>query len=289
MAALVLIADADPFNLRFLSELCGNLGYEVVTAAEGEAVLTILARTRPGVLLLDVALPGIDGLQLLQIIKSDSGLGDLPVLLVTAETDEGARREGLRLGAHDYVAKPYKSFEVQQRVRNALRLRAIADAATEVTERIERLHTVDPMTGAGTRSQLHIGLDYEFTRAARYHHPLGCLYVRCVNFGPIASLIGGVASERVLVPLSKLLGGCIRGVDHLFRAGPDSFAILLPETGPDGCNAVRDRVHARLAEHGVFESSVLPRPRVTVGTATYPSPHIQDGESLLKLASQREA
>src|SRR5262245_33874525 len=168
MSALILVADADPFNLRLLSELCSTLGYDVVTAADGGAVLDAVARERPDLVLMDVSLPVMDGLQVLRILKADHDLAQLPVLLVTADGDDEARRRGCEMGAEDYVVKPYRSFEIQQRLRNVLRLRTMA--ANTTNPPVERFDIADPLTGTGTTSQLHISLEYEFTRAVRYNH-----------------------------------------------------------------------------------------------------------------------
>src|SRR5688500_4710229 len=105
MSALVLVAEADPFNLRLLTDLCSTLGYEVVTAGDGGAVLDSVARERPHLLLMDAALPVMDGLQVLRILKADANLAHVPVLLVTAEGDEAVQRQALESGAEDYVTK----------------------------------------------------------------------------------------------------------------------------------------------------------------------------------------
>src|ERR1041385_807545 len=172
MNALIVVADADPFDLRLLSELWSVLGYDVVTAGDGGAVLDAVARERPDLVLMDAALPVMDGLHVLRILKADHDLAQVPVVLVTA--DEEVRQRGVEMGAEDYVAKPYRSFEIQQRLRNVLRGRA-GNGASAGANAPERLDIVDALTGAGTTSQLHISLEYEFTRAVRYRHPLSCI------------------------------------------------------------------------------------------------------------------
>jgi len=97
MSALVLVADSDPFNLRLLSELCSSLGYDVMSAADGGAVLDALARQRPSLVLMDAGLPVMDGFNVLGILKADAGLCDVPVLLVTQEDDEPSRERALAL------------------------------------------------------------------------------------------------------------------------------------------------------------------------------------------------
>ncbi|MDH5672553.1 MAG: response regulator [Myxococcales bacterium] len=282
ISALILVAEADPFNLRLLSELCSSLGYDVATAADGGAVLDSMARQRPSLLLMDARLPVMDGLQVLRIIKADQNLAQVPVLLCTGEQDEQARRSGIELGAEDYVSKPYRSFEVQQRLRNVLRLQ-LARGGGDVREARRSkatLEIIDPGTGAGTSSQLHISLEYEFTRAVRYGHPLGCVVVRCDNQREIAEQGGVAESDAVLADLSLLLQGGIRNVDHIFRSGPDEFTLLLPETDVEGCRIVVDRLGLLLGEFEEREGSGGPGPRTRIASACYPERQASDGEGL---------
>jgi two-component system, cell cycle response regulator len=285
MSALILLADSDPFNLRLLSELCGTLGYEVVTAADGGAVLDAVARVQPDLVLMDVSLPVMDGLQVLRILKADHDLSRVPVVLVTADGDEDARRLGVQLGADDYVTKPYRSFEIQQRLRNVLRLRAAESSGQGGNQPPERLDIIDPVTGTGTSSQLHISLDYEFTRAVRYKHPLGCVVVRCVNHAQLTVSLGALKAQGVLAQLATALRGCIRGVDHLFRSGSDEFTILLPETDARGCGIVVGRVQATTSRDELFDGDVRPRPSIAVAYACYPSSKVSDGEALWRGAA----
>jgi PleD family two-component response regulator len=273
MSALVLVAEADPFNLRLLSDLCSTLGYEVVTAGDGGAVLDSVARERPHLLLMDAALPVMDGLQVLRILKADANLAHVPVLLVTAEGDEAVQRQALESGAEDYVTKPYRSFEIQQRLRNVLRLQVAAGSISSYPP--DRLDIADPMTGAGTASQFRISLDYEFTRAVRYGHPLGCVVVRWINRSALPTDV----HRRVLMQLTSALRGCIRNVDQLFRSEPDAFAILLPETDQRGCATVLERITA-LAARDPFEPDILPRPSIATACASYPQQKVSDGEGL---------
>jgi diguanylate cyclase (GGDEF)-like protein len=277
MSSLILVAEADPFELRLLSELCSTLGYDVVAVGDGGAVLDTIARARPDLVLMNAALPVLDGLQVLRILKGDGDLAKLPVVLATADGDDETRRRGLEMGAEDYITKPYKSFEVQQRLRNVLRL---SNGSVSGAPAAERLDVVDPLTGAGTISQLHISLEYEFTRAVRYRHPLACVVVRCENYAPIAAALGGSSSQRVLLQLCGALRSCIRGVDHLFRSAVDEFTILLPETDARGCTIVVERVESLLAQGSLFAADLRPRPQVAVASACYPARDVADGEAL---------
>lgn len=277
MSALVLVADADPFNLRLLSELCATLGYDVMTAADGGAVLDAVARQRPQLVLMGAELPVMDGFQVLRILKADSGLRHVPVLLVTETNDTAGRERGFELGADDCMTKPYRTLEIQQRLRNVLKLTRVRDVSVDSDGPEELPHT-------GTRSQLHISLDYEFTRAVRYKHPLSCIAVRCKNHDALRAALGSAITERVTLPLSAALRAGIRNVDHLFRASDAEFVILLPETAAAGARIVVDRLRSTLADAALFGTE--PAAAVLVAAASYPKVKARDGDQLWRAAER---
>ncbi|HEX2675083.1 MAG TPA: response regulator [Polyangiales bacterium] len=278
MSALVLVADSDPFNLHLLSELCSTLGYDVMTAADGGAVLDAMARQKPELVLMDAALPVMDGFAVLRILKADGGLCNVPILLVTREDDSESRERGLKLGADDYVTKPYRTFEIQQRLRNVLQLKEARDAASSGSIRPQ---TIDVLTNTGTAGQLHISLDYEFTRAVRYKHPLSCVVVRCLDYEELAAKLGASAPELIIGPLASAVRGGIRNVDHMFRSDTHELTILLPETGPKGARIVVDRLRGLVAAPGLFTALA---PIIAVASASYPKQRANDGDALWRAA-----
>jgi diguanylate cyclase (GGDEF)-like protein len=284
VTSLVLVADDDPFNLRLLQELCEGVGYRVVTAADGSAVLDVVARERPDLILLDVAMPVLDGFEVLRILKSDADLSDIPVVLVTAAGDEESRSRGIELGAEDYVTKPYRVFEIQQRVRNALRVRAAETEVARARERVRSTELVDPLTRAGTSQQLIVSLDYELTRAARYKHPLTCAAVRIANYVDIVERGGQDAAEGALVQLTGGLRACIRAIDHLFRSDLEEFVLLLPETDAAGAVVVRGRIEERAADRSLWGAAIEPVPVIRIGIASFPEAKADTGNALLRAA-----
>jgi diguanylate cyclase (GGDEF)-like protein len=284
VSALVLVADDDPFNLRLLQELCEGAGYRVVTAGNGSDVLDVVARERPDLILLDVAMPVLDGFEVLRIIKSDADLSSIPVVLVTASGDEESRSRGIELGADDYVTKPYRVFEIQQRVRNALRVRAAENEAARARERVRSTELVDPLTRAGTSQQLIVSLDYELTRAARYSHPLTCMVVRLANYVDIVEKGGQEAGEGVLMQLADGLRTCVRGIDHIFRSDLEEFVVLLPETDAEGAGVVRGRIDERATDRSLWGAAIEPTPDILVGVASFPDVKAESGTALLREA-----
>src|SRR6266581_4844344 len=114
VVATVLVVDDDPIVLDVVVRYLERDGFGTLTAADGEAARSILERESPSLVVLDVMLPGIDGLSLCRWIRANS---DLPVILLTARGEEADRIVGLELGADDYVTKPFSPRELATRVR----------------------------------------------------------------------------------------------------------------------------------------------------------------------------
>jgi DNA-binding response OmpR family regulator len=121
----VLVVDDEPVVRDVVARYLERDGYETLEAADGEAAKRILEREKPALVVLDVMLPGIDGLELCRWIRETS---DTPVVLLTALGEEHERIAGLELGADDYVTKPFSPRELAIRVSNILRRARPADA-----------------------------------------------------------------------------------------------------------------------------------------------------------------
>lgn len=114
----VLVVDDEPLVRDVVARYLERDGYQTLEAADGEQAKRILERETPSLVVLDVRLPGVDGLELCQWIRATS---DTPVVLLTALSEERDRINGLQLGADDYITKPFSPRELAVRVGNILR------------------------------------------------------------------------------------------------------------------------------------------------------------------------
>src|SRR5438093_12208141 len=145
--AKILLADDDQSLVRTLSWILKHEGYEVVVAPGGEGLLSKLEEERPHLLLLDIMMPQVDGLQLLQKIKADERFRHLPVLMISSVQDvEGATVRALGLGAADFIAKPFRAREllarVEAHVRSSQELSRAQEEAQSRGALVEILHEV---------------------------------------------------------------------------------------------------------------------------------------------------
>ena len=142
----ILVADDDESLVRTLTWILKEHGYDVVVCPGGEGLLAKLEETKPALLLLDIMMPKVDGLQLLERLKQDERHKDLPVLMVSSMPPEDATVKALGLGAADFIAKPFRVRELLARVEAHIRVgQALAQAREEARSRaalVDILHEV---------------------------------------------------------------------------------------------------------------------------------------------------
>jgi two-component system phosphate regulon response regulator PhoB len=134
MSARVLVVDDEPDLLELVRVNLAGSGYAVETALSGSDALAALRRAPPDVMILDLMLPDISGTELCARVRADQRLTGLPIIMLTAKSEEIDRVVGLELGADDYVTKPFSPRELALRVRAVLRRRAPAGDDARVFE-----------------------------------------------------------------------------------------------------------------------------------------------------------
>jgi two-component system phosphate regulon response regulator PhoB len=119
--ARVLIVDDDPDILRLVSYNIGQAGFEVIAASTGRKALEIVQKQHPDLIILDVMLPDVDGMEVCRTLRQQYPSRRIPIIMLTARGDEIDRVVGFELGADDYVAKPFSPRELVLRVKSILR------------------------------------------------------------------------------------------------------------------------------------------------------------------------
>jgi class 3 adenylate cyclase/CheY-like chemotaxis protein len=127
----LLVADDNPLNVDILRTRLAAHGYEILTAGDGEAALALAKEQQPDLLLLDIMMPGIDGLEVCRRLKRDPALPFMPIILVTAKADSRDIVAGLDAGADEYLTKPVDQAALVSRVKSMLRIKALHDTVEE--------------------------------------------------------------------------------------------------------------------------------------------------------------
>ena len=134
---LILVVDDVPDNVDILKMRLESQGYEVITAGDGEAALTMVRDKLPDLVLLDIMMPKLDGIAAVKQLKADTALPFIPVILVTARADAKDVIAGLEAGGDDYLTKPVDQAALMARVRAMLRIKALHDTVQEQARRLE--------------------------------------------------------------------------------------------------------------------------------------------------------
>jgi signal transduction histidine kinase/DNA-binding response OmpR family regulator len=138
--ACVLIVDDERHNRELLEIMLKPEGFLLLSAANGEEALALIARHPPDLILLDVMMPGMNGFDVAEKIKSDPATKNIPVIMLTALDDRNARMLGLNAGAEDFLTKPVDRPELSVRVRNLLRIKAYGDKLRHALDTLESVN-----------------------------------------------------------------------------------------------------------------------------------------------------
>jgi DNA-binding response OmpR family regulator len=127
MKPKILIVDDEPDVVQLIEYNLKAAGYDVVTAADGAEALDQARSTSPNLIILDLMLPEVDGLDVCKVLRRDRNTAGIPIVMLTAKASENDRVLGLELGADDYVTKPFSPRELVLRVKRLLRVDAVVE------------------------------------------------------------------------------------------------------------------------------------------------------------------
>jgi signal transduction histidine kinase len=137
--SLVLIVDDLPDNLQVLAGHLTEAGHEILAASNGPRAIALVRNRKPDLILLDIMMPGMDGLEVCKILKADPESADIPIIFITARTETDDVLHGFKLGAVDYITKPFKPAELIARVRTHLELKSSRDLLFTYNKQLERI------------------------------------------------------------------------------------------------------------------------------------------------------
>ena len=237
----ILAADDAKDTLMLLEFDLQAEGYQVVKALDGESALTAIQNDNIDILLLDLYMPGMSGIETLKKIKENPEWVNIPVIMLSASDDEDEIVQALELGAHDYVTKPYIAKVLLARIRNALRLR-------EKTLTLENLAKTDFLTNLNNKGQFEKLSLKAINQTSRSIQNLSMAMIDIDHFKSVNDNYGHEAGDIVLKQFANLLANTFRDYDITGRVGGEEFAVCMPNVGLPDALSVCERFRKALEQ-----------------------------------------
>jgi two-component system cell cycle response regulator len=270
--ANIIVADNDRIARKYVSKLLRNMGAQVMSVADGESAIQAVRKGPVDLVVLDAQVPGLSALETSRAIRTVSRNGFLPIFLLTEGNRLEGRLQGLRMGADEFMPKPFEDVEFLVRVRTMLRSRSEARAGQdEVTQLPDQRH-------------FRARVEQEIEHAERHLDPFACCMVTVDDFRELISELGATRADASLLAVSQLLLRHTRATDLVTRFRTAEFGLLLPKTSLAGALTLADRILGAMCREQAQLGRTKPA-RVSIGVGTYPDPKLRTAAELISSAS----
>ncbi len=282
----ILVVDDDPESLKLVKKALEYEGYQVETADSGSAAIDALKSWRPHLVLLDVSMPGLNGIDTLKLLRERDEY--VSCLFVSGKSNTEDVIRGLDTGADDYVKKPFDVLELLARVRSQLRIKDLNDHLQKANAKLKELVDIDDLTGLFNMRSLYKKLDFELERAQRYGRQVCVLMMDMDHFKRVNDENDHLFGSFVLAEVGKIIRDNIRKVDFAARYGGDEFLVVLTEIEIEGAKAFAERLRAKIeATHFENDSHSIDLTSSIGFAIAAPSEVRVDARSLVRQADQQ--
>ena len=290
-SARILIVDDHEDNVELLRARLESWGFETLSATDGQEALTMIETKLPDLVLLDIMMPKIDGIEVARRVKNNPDLPFIPIIMQTALDSTENKVEGLEAGADDYITKPIDFPELKARVKSMLRIKRLQEEIEErerelmeANQRLRHMSQTDALTGLDNRRHIETRIEEMFEHAKRLGEPFSCVMVDLDKFKSVNDEYGHQAGDAVLRQLAKILKHEVREIDHAGRYGGEEFILLLTGTVLDAAVTFAERVRKAIESHTfTFDNGAIQR-TASFGVAAWPHPKITSCDGLVRAA-----
>jgi diguanylate cyclase (GGDEF)-like protein len=239
---LILVVDDINDNLHIMGSILDQAGYNTTYATSGQQALERVKAALPDLILLDLMMPGMDGIEVCEQLKLEPAYRHIPIVFLTASREQEKLLSAFQQGASDYLMKPVTPAELLARVKVHLEQKLRHDQLNKNAEKFYQMAIKDPLTGVSNRYHLMTVAEQEFSRAGRYQRPLSVIMLDIDHFKQVNDTYGHDIGDEVLKQVAQVSLASLRGGDLFGRLGGEEFMVLLPETNLEKATVVAKRL-----------------------------------------------
>ena len=273
---LILVVDDVRLNLQVIANTLDKVGYDITLVSSGRQALERVESARPDLILLDLMMPEMDGLEVCEKIQSNPDLADIPIIFLSASKEQEHVLQAFEKGAVDYMVKPFYQAELLARVKMHLelkysrqKLKQLLGEQVALVNELERLANTDSLTGIWNRRYLFIVAEREITRSKRYNIAFSVLLIDIDHFKRINDTYGHDIGDEVIIFMTKVVLENLRKVDCFGRLGGEEFLVLLPETDLNEAKIVAERIRTNIENKYINTHDQKISITVSIGVSCY--------------------
>lgn len=260
-------------------------GWTVVPTRSGQKAIDTVRAQPVDLVVLDVNMPGLSGVDACRVIKTITKDRFVPVVLLTRSSDARGRMPVTRASADDHIPKPFDDAELVERVENMLRVKRAHDDVQFAKDEIRYTSLHDQLRSLPDHQHFHQCLKREFEEAQRHLDPLACCIIALDDFRRLVSAHGADSAAQLLDQLSDRIQRTIRATDVAAQFRTAEFGLVLPNTRPTRALTLADRLVAETAMRPFEVGGERVTVAVSIGVGLYPSGPIRTDRELLDAAS----
>jgi len=228
----ILIVDDDPEQVAYYALVLQQAGMITSVALDPKRVISVLNEAKPELVLMDMYMPGCNGMELSSIIRQHEAFVSIPIVFLSVETDMDRQLAAIRLGGDDFLTKPIKPEHL------VLSITTRAARTRNIRYFMER----DSLTGLLNHTNLKENLAREVMRAERMDAPVSFAMIDVDHFKNVNDTYGHLTGDGVLKSLSRLLQERLRRTDIIGRYGGEEFGIILLNTGAETAASIMNEI-----------------------------------------------
>jgi len=238
---VVLLVDDAPEIHRLLGVKLRNDELTLLSAFGGEEAIDMAIDLQPSLILLDLNMPGISGLETLRQLKHQPDTIEIPVIILSGSSTSSDKVVSFEMGATDYVTKPFDVPELRARIASSLRV-------TRLMRMLAQRAHIDGLTGLWNRAHLNEQLAAEIDQSQRSGEPLSLVMCDLDHFKALNDTFGHPAGDLVLQCFARVLKAEMRKYDIACRYGGEEFALIVPGSEASETAGLCERIRAATAE-----------------------------------------